>query len=56
MLFSIDIIFEKSRNITSIKLEIQNAIDISNSFIIFNDHELAKYLNLIKQRIDNYII
>ena len=55
VLFSIDIILEKNRNITSIELEVQNAIDISSSFIIFDDHELAKCLNLIKQKIDNYI-
>ena len=54
--FLIDIIFEKNRNITSIEFEIQNAIDILSSFIIFNNHELAKYLNLIKQKIDSYII
>ena len=55
VLFSIDIIFKKNRNIMSIELEVQNAIDISNSFIIFDNYEFAKYLNLIKQRIDSHI-
>ena len=55
MFFSIDIIFKKNRNITSIKFEIQNAINILNSFIIFNNYKFAKCLNLIKQKINNYI-
>ena len=53
--FLINIIFEKSRDIASIEFEIQNVINISSSFIIFDDYKFAKCLNLIKQRIDNYI-
>ena len=53
--FSIDIILKKNRNITSIEFKVQNAIDILNSFIIFDNYKLAKCLNLIKQKIDNYI-
>ena len=55
IIFLINIVFEKQKIVLSIKLEIQNTVDISNLIIIFNNNELLKFLPLIKQEIDDYI-
>ena len=56
MIFSIEIILKKRRIITSINLEIENAIHISNTFVILDNDELARLLTLIKQRIVDHMI
>ena len=54
--FLIDIVFEKSWGIASIEFGVQDAVDILSSFIIFGDYELARCLDLIRQRIGSYMI
>ena len=54
--FSINVIFEKWRIVSFIKFKIQNAVDILNLIVIFNNNRLLKFLSLIRQKIDDYII
>ena len=56
MIFSIDIILKKRRIITSINFEIENAIHISNTFIILDNDEFARFLTLIKQKVVDHMI
>ena len=56
IIFSIDIILKKRRIITSINFEIENAIHISNTFVILDNDEFAKFLTLIKQKVVDHII
>ena len=53
--FPINIIFEKQRTVSSIKLEIQNAVDIPSSIIILNNNRLSKFLSLIRQGVSDYM-
>ena len=53
--FSIDVIFEKQRAVLSIKLEIQNMIDILSLIIILSNNRLLRFLLLIRQGIGGYI-
>ena len=46
--FSINVIFEKQRAVSSIKLKIQNVIDISSLIVIFSNNELLRFLLLIR--------
>ena len=56
MIFSIHIIFEKRKIVSIIQFEIDDVIYVSDTFIIFDDDEFSKLLNLIEQRIDNHMI
>ena len=56
IIFSIDIILKKRRIITSINFEIENTIHISNTFVILDNDELARFLTLIKQRVVDHMI
>jgi len=38
-----------------IELKVQNTIDISSSFVIFSNNELARFLTLIEQRVDSHM-
>ena len=53
--FSINIIFEKWRTVLSIKLEIQNAVDISSLIIILSNNGLLRFLLLVRQEIGDYM-
>ena len=55
IIFLIDVVFEKQRTVSSIKLEIQNVIDISSLIAIFNNNELLRFLLLTRQGIDDYM-
>ena len=56
IIFSIDIILKKKRIITSINFELENAIHISNTFVILDNDELARFLTLIKQKVVDHKI
>ena len=56
IIFLINVIFEKQRTVLFIKLEIQNIIDILSLIAIFSNNGLLKFLSLIRQEIDDYII
>ena len=53
--FSINVIFKKQRIVSSIKFEIQNAVDISNSIIILSNNRLLRFLLLVRQGVSDYI-
>ena len=46
--FLINVVFKKQRIILSIKLEIQNAVDISSLIIILSNNRLLRFLLLIR--------
>ena len=54
--FSINVIFEKQRTVSSIKLEIQNVIDILSSIVILSNNRLLRFLLLIRQEVSGYMI
>ena len=56
IIFSINVVFEKWKTVSSIKLEIQDAVDISSSIIILSNNRLSKFLPLIRQGVDGYMI
>ena len=55
IIFLINVVFKKQRTVLSIKLRIQNMIDISSSIIILSNNRLSRFLLLIKQGIDSYM-
>ena len=55
IIFLINIIFEKQRTVSFIKLEIQDAVDISSSITILSNNRLLRFLLLTRQKIDGYM-
>ena len=55
IIFLINVILEKQRTVLFIKLEIQNAVDILSSIIIFSNNRLSRFLLLIRQKVSDYI-
>ena len=53
--FLIDVVFKKWRIVSSIKLEIQNAVDILNLIVILSNNRLLRFLLLTRQEIDDYM-
>ena len=53
--FLINVIFKKQRTVSSIKLEIQNVVDIPNSITILSNNRLLKFLLLTRQGISDYM-
>ena len=53
--FPIDIVLEKQRIVLSIKLEIQNAVDISSLIAIFSNNRLSRFLPLARQGVSGYM-
>ena len=53
--FPINVVFKKQRTVSSIKLKIQNAVDIPSSIIILNNNKLLKFLLLTRQRVSDYM-
>ena len=56
IIFSINVVFEKQRTVSFIKFKIQNMIDILNLIIILCNNRFLRFLLLIKQEIDDYMI
>ena len=54
-MFLINVIFEKQRTVSFIKLEIQNTVDILNLITIFNNNRLLRFLLLIRQEVSDYV-
>ena len=48
IIFLINVVFEKQRTVLSIKLEIQNVVDISSLIAILSNNRLLRFLSLIK--------
>ena len=44
---------KKRKLATTIEFEIENDVDVSNTFIVDDDNEFSRNLMLTKQRIDN---
>ena len=55
IIFPINVVFEKQRTVSSIKLEIQNAVDISNLIIIFSNNRFLRFLSLTRQKVSDYM-
>ena len=55
IIFLINVVFEKWRIVSSIKLGIQNTVDIISLIIILSNNRFLKFLLLIRQEIDGYI-
>ena len=53
--FSINVVFEKQKTVSSIKFKIQNAVDIPNSIIIFSNNRLSRFLPLTRQKVSGYM-
>ena len=53
--FPIDVVFKKQRTVSSIKLGIQNTVDISSSIIIFSNNRLSRFLLLTRQGVSDYM-
>ena len=53
--FSINVVLEKQRTVSSIKLGIQNAVDISSSITILSNNRLSRFLSLIRQEVSGYM-
>ncbi len=56
MFFLVDIVLKQRRIEMSITFEVQNAINISRSFVILGNNRFTKFLALFKQRIDGDMI
>ena len=54
--FPINVVFEKWKTVSSIKLEIQNMIDISSLIAILSNNRLSRFLPLIRQGVSGYMI
>ena len=53
--FPINVVFEKWRTVLSIKLEIQNTVDILSLITILSNNGFLRFLLLIRQRVNNYM-
>ncbi len=56
MLFLVDIVLKQRRTKTSITFKVQNAINISRSFVILGNNRFTRFLTLSRQRIDDDVI
>ena len=54
--FLINVVFKKQRTVSSIKFKIQNTVDISNLIIILSNNRFLRFLSLIRQEVNSYII
>ena len=55
IIFSINVVLEKWRIISSIKLEIQNVVDIPSLIAILSNNRLSRFLLLIRQGVSGYM-
>ena len=53
--FSINVVFEKWKIVSFIKIEIQDVVDISSLITILNNNRLSRFLLLTRQEIDGYV-
>ena len=53
--FPINVVLEKQKTVLSIKLEIQDAVDISSSIIILSNNRLSRFLPLTRQEVSGYV-
>ena len=53
--FPINVIFKKWKTILSIKLGIQDTVDISSLIIILSNNRLLRFLSLARQEISDYV-
>ena len=53
--FSINIVLEKQRTVSSIKFRIQDTVDISSLIAIFSNNGLSRFLLLARQRVSDYM-
>ena len=53
--FSIDVVLEKWRTVLSIKLEIQDVVDISSLIAILSNNRLLRFLLLARQGVSGYV-
>ena len=55
VIFPINVIFEKWRTVSSIKLGIQDTVDISSSITILSNNGLSRFLPLARQGVGGYV-
>ena len=55
IIFLINVVLEKWRTVSFIKLGIQDTVDISSLIIILNNNRLLRFLSLIRQGVSNYM-
>ena len=53
--FPINVVLEKQRTVSSIKLEIQNAVDILSLITILSNNRLSRFLPLTRQEVSGYM-
>ena len=53
--FPINVVLEKQRAVSFIKLEIQNAVDIPSLIAILSNNRLLRFLPLARQGVDGYM-
>ncbi len=56
MIFLVDVVLKQDKVKLFITFEVQNAINISRSFVIFDNNRFTRFLTLFKKRIDNNLI
>ena len=55
IIFLINVVFKKWKFVLSIKLEIQNAVDIPSLIAILSNNRLLRFLLLTRQGIGGYV-
>ena len=53
--FPINIVLEKQRTVSFIKLEIQDVVDIPSSITILSNNRLSRFLPLARQGVGGYM-
>ena len=53
--FPINIVLKKQRTVSSIKLEIQNVVNIPSSIAILSNNRLLRFLLLARQGVSDYM-
>ena len=53
--FPINVVLEKQKTVLSIKLEIQNIVNISSPITILSNHRLSRFLPLTRQGVSSYM-
>ena len=56
IIFSINVVFKKWKTVLSIKLGIQNVVDISSLIAILSNNEFLRFLPLTRQGISGYMV
>ena len=53
--FLINVVFEKQRTVSFIKLGIQDTVDISSLIAILSNNGFLRFLSLIRQKVSGYM-